>query len=161
MSSFMFGSASQLHWGHAPFAPERSDCRRNQEEGPRLDENGDRDRLVAVGLEALQLVEHEGAGKPSVFQAVGVEAGGVAGQPEESPLDGAPGDAEDAGSLAQGHAGDHEPQAGGIEIWLLVVPIGAEGLARKAVAAQEAAEALHGMSAAARLIAAVALKDEG
>jgi len=50
----------------------------------------------------------------------------VAGEPAEAVLDGAAGDLEDAGGLAEPDAGDHQAQEWGVEVRLLVETVGPE-----------------------------------
>jgi len=126
MLRLVLGPPAPLRGSHAPLASERPRLRGDEEEAAGLDEHGDGHRLVAVPLEGLQLVEHE---RPvERLQAVGVEPGGMAGQPEEAVLDGPAGDTQDAGGLAQRDAGEHQAEKRRVQVRLLLVAVGPEGL---------------------------------
>src|SRR5262249_2205391 len=115
------------------------------------------DRLEAVSLEGLELVEHEWPLQTG--ETVVLKPGRMFCQPEEATLHGAPGDSQDPGRLSHRHAGEQQPQEWGVEMRLLLVPVGPERLPGKASPAEPAAEALHEMGPAARRVPAISAKE--
>src|SRR5437867_5708676 len=68
-----------LQGRHASLAAQGADGGGNEEQGAALDEDGDGDRLVAVGLERLELVELERPRQGDPGQPVRLEAGRMQG----------------------------------------------------------------------------------
>jgi hypothetical protein len=155
------GAPEALQLSQASLAAQRPDRTVDYEQGAPLDEDRDGDRLVAVRLERLEFVELEGAGETRRGQPVGLEIGGMPGQPGEAALNGAPGNPKDPGGLAHADAGDHQVEAGGVDGRLLLTAVGAEGLTREPPAADAAAEARHGVATAEGMIEPVADEESG
>src|SRR5690349_19796861 len=107
-------------WSDSRTTGARATSRRRWRTAPTATCDCDGDRLVTVRLEGLELVQLERSGEASAGEMAGLDVGGVAGQPGETMFHGAPGDAQDPGRLPQADAGDHEVEAGGVDVGLLL-----------------------------------------